>query len=409
MKKADLIIIGGGAAGLSAAITAARSGQHVLLLESNKRLGKKLLVSGNGRCNLSNASIESHRFHSDNPSFAPAVLEGYGTEKIRDFFRSIGLEIVEGKEGQLFPLSLQALSVVELLEFAAHEAGVEIVLEGTVERIQHEKDFVVTSTQGTFTAPRLLLANGSAAVPRLGGSESGYAFARALGHTLIPPHPALVQLLSDTPWVKQCTGVKIVGTAALYANGEYVTQKRGDLLFTDYGISGLAILDLSRDVSTRLADYAYCELRLNLLPDYSKEKLTAFLLKRIKPQSRKPLLLWLEGILHKKLAQVLLSHTRCHARTEADLTRKSINTLVHAIQNLPLPIHDTRGFKSAEVAAGGIDTRDVDPVTMGSHLVPGLFFAGEILDIDGDRGGFNLHFAWVSGMRAGESAAMVGD
>jgi len=216
-----------------------------------------------------------------------------------------------------------------------------------------------------------------------------------------------VQLHSDTPWVKQCAGVKIAGTAALYANGEYVAQKRGDLLFTDYGISGLAILDLSRDASTQLADYAYCELRLNLLPDYTKEKLTALLLKRINPQSRKPLLLWLEGILHKKLAQTLLTHTRCRAKTEGDLTRKSINTLVHAIQNLPLTIHDTRGFESAEVATGGIDTREIDPKTMMSQKVPGLFFAGEILDVDGDRGGFNLHFAWVSGMRAGEGGAKI--
>ena len=401
MKTADLIIIGGGAAGLSAAITAARSGQQVLLLERNNRLGKKLLVSGNGRCNLSNVSIESHRFHSDNPPFIDAVLEGYGTEKIREFFGSIGLEIVEGKEGQLFPMSLQAVTVVELLEFAAREAGVEIVLECMVESITHEEHFTVVSTRETFSAPRLLLATGSVAAPRLGGSDSGYGFAASLGHTLIPPRPALVQLRSEAPWLKTCSGVKIPGTATLYANGETITQKQGDLLFTDYGISGLAILDLSRDVSTRLADNAYCELRLDLLPAYPKEKLTALLLKRIDPQSRKPLLLWLEGFLHKKLARALLSQIRCRAQTEAELTRKSVNTLVHTIKNLTISIHDTRGFEYAEVATGGIDTREVDPTTMESRIIPGLYFAGEILDVDGDRGGFNLHFAWVSGIRAG--------
>ena len=402
MKTADLIIIGGGAAGLSAAITAARSGQQVLLLEHNNRLGKKLLVSGNGRCNLSNVSIESHRFHSDNPPFVDAVLDGYGTEKVREFFGSIGLEIVEGKEGQLFPMSLQAVTVVEMLEFAAREAGVEIVLECAVEHIKHEEYFTVTGTQETFTAPRLLLAAGSVAAPRMGGSDSGYGFATSLGHTLIPPRSALVQLRSNAPWLKTCTGVKIPGSATLYANGEYITQKQGDLLFTDYGISGLAILDLSREVSTRLAEHAWCELRLDLLPAYPKEKLTALLLKRINPQSRKPLLLWFEGILHKKLARALLSQIRCRAQTETELNRKSINTLVHAIKNLPLPIHDTRGFESAEVATGGIDTREVDPTTMESRIVPGLYFAGEILDVDGDRGGFNLHFAWVSGIRAGK-------
>ncbi len=401
MKTADLIIIGGGAAGLSAAITAARNGRHVILLERNTRLGKKLLVSGNGRCNLSNATITPHRFHSDYPPFVNKVLDGYDTEKVREFFGSIGLEIVEGKEGQLFPMSLQAASVVELLEFATREAGVEIVLECTVEAITHEGHFTVTSMQETFTAPRLLLASGSAAAPRLGGSEIGYGFATSLGHTLIPPRPTLIQLRSEAPWLKSCSGVKISGTATLYANGKYIAEKQGDLLFTDYGISGLAILDLSREVSTRLADYARCELRLDLLPAYPKEKLTALLLKRIDPQSRKPLLLWLEGILHKRLARALLTHTRCRAQTEAELTRKSINTLVHTIKNLSLPIHDTRGFEYAEVATGGIDTREVDPITMESRIVPGLYFAGEILDVDGDRGGFNLHFAWVSGIRAG--------
>ncbi len=402
MKKADMIIIGGGAAGLSAAITAARKGHRVLLIERTKRLGKKLLVSGNGRCNLSNRLIESHRFHSDNPPFVKAVLEGYGMEKIREFFDSIGLEIVEGKAGQLFPMSLQGVSVVELLEFAAREAGVEICLEYTVESITYGKHFTVVGNGETVTAPRLLLATGSVAAPRLGGSESGYGFAVSFGHTLLPPRPALVQLRSEAPWLKACSGVKIAGTARFYANGEYITEKQGDLLFTDYGISGLAILDLSRDVSTRLAEHAWCELRLDLLPDYPKEKLTALLLKRINPQSRKPLLLWLEGILHKKLARAILSLTHYHTRTEADLTRKSIHTLAHTIKNFPLPIHDTRGFESAEITAGGIDTREVDPVTMGSRLVPGLYFAGEILDVDGDRGGFNLHFAWVSGIRAGK-------
>ncbi len=409
MKKADLLIIGGGAAGLSAAITAARDGHKVLLLERTKRLGKKLLVSGNGRCNLSNATIQSHRYHSDTPSFVDAVLAGYSTDSVREFLGSIGLEIVEGKEGQLFPLSLQAATVVELLEFAAREAGVEIVLECAVASIAHTKSFAIISNQGRFTAPRLLLATGSVAAPRLGGSDSGYGLTASLGHTLIPPRPALVQLRSSAPWLKTCAGVKISGTATLYANGETITQKQGDLLFTDYGISGLAILDLSREVSTRLADHAYCELRLDLLPAYPKEKLTALLLRRIDPNSRKPILLWLEGIFHKKLARALLDHTRLHAQTEAELTRKSVNTLVHAIKNLPLPIHDTRGFESAEVAAGGIDTREVDPITMESRIVPGLHFAGEILDVDGDRGGFNLHFAWVSGIRAGSNLVTAKD
>jgi len=191
--------------------------------------------------------------------------------------------------------------------------------------------------------------------------------------------------------------------AKLHANGEYITEKKGDLLFTNYGISGLAILDLSREVSTRLANFDYCELSLDLIPELSKEKLTNLLLSRVKKESEKPLTLWLQGIINKKLISIILEQSRCKVRVEDQLNRKEINKLVHTIKNLKLSINDTKGFQGAEVATGGIDTTEVNPQTMESKIVPDLFFAGEILDVDGDRGGFNFHFAWVTGMRAGNS------
>jgi hypothetical protein len=197
--------------------------------------------------------------------------------------------------------------------------------------------------------------------------------------------------------------VKVSGLAKLYANGEYITEKKGDLLFTNYGISGLAILDISREVSLRLAEYAYCELSLDLMPALSKEKLTKFLLERINTESQKPLTLWLQGVMNKKLIHIILEQSKCRAKVESELNRKEIGKLVYAIKNLKLSISDTKGFKGAEVATGGIDTREVDPNTMESKLVPNLYFAGEILDVDGDRGGFNFHFAWVSGLRAGKT------
>ena len=190
----------------------------------------------------------------------------------------------------MFPLSLQASSVVELLEYEAKRVGVEIVCDCTVNSIDKNGNlFTVLTTQGNKTCEQLLLANGSPAAPQLGGSDSGYAFATRLGHTLIPRHPSLVQLCSDETWVKGCAGVKVAGVAKLYANGEYITEKEGDLLFTNYGISGLAILDLSREVSTRLASFDYCELSLDLMPEYSKEKLTNLLLGRIQSDSEKPI------------------------------------------------------------------------------------------------------------------------
>jgi predicted Rossmann fold flavoprotein len=220
-----------------------------------------------------------------------------------------------------------------------------------------------------------------------------------MGHTLIPRHPALVQLCSDERWVKPCAGVKVAGVAQLYANGEYITEKKGDLLFTNYGISGLAILDLSREVSTRLANYDYCELNLDLMPELSKEKLTNLLLGRIDEKSAKPIEIWLHGFMNKKLISIILEQSKCRAKQENELNRKEVSKLVYTLKNLKLSISDTKGFQGAEVATGGVDTTEIDPQTMESKLVPGLYFAGEILDVDGDRGGFNFHFAWVSGLR----------
>jgi predicted Rossmann fold flavoprotein len=346
----------------------------------------------------------SERFHSTNPRFIDKVLEGYGFEKVERFFHSIGLELTEGKEGKMFPLSMQAASVVELLEYEAKRAGAAIICECKVTKVTGtDSGFVLETTQGTKQASRLLITAGSPAAPQLGGNDSGYLFATTLGHSLVPRHPALVQLCSEEKWVKTCAGVKVPGIARLFVNGEEVTQREGDLLFTNYGISGLAVLDLSREVSTRLAAFDYCELSLDLMPAFSKERLTNLLLGRIDRTSQKPILLWLQGVMHKKLAKVILEQSRCKSRVEGELNRKEINTLIHTIKNLRLSISDTKGFAHAEVITGGIDTVDVDPETMASRLVPGLFFAGEVLDVDGDRGGFNFHFAWVSAMRAAEA------
>ncbi len=399
---ADIIIVGAGAAGLMASIVAGRAGHSVILLEQNTKIGKKILVSGNGKCNITNRYIQTNRFHGHNPDFIEKVLQGYGFETVEPFFTSIGLELTEGKDGKMFPLSLQASSVVELLEYEAKRVGVQILCDAAVTALAKNTDtFTVETRQGTYSSHKLILASGSPAAPQLGGSNSGYAFATKMGHTLIPRHPSLVQLCSEESWVKNCAGVKVAGVATLYANGEQITEKKGDLLFTTYGISGLAILDLSREVSTRLASFDYCELSLDLMPAFSKERLSNLLLDRIKSNSEKPIILWLQGVLHKKLIPVIVEQSKCKAKAESDLDRKEINKLVHTIKHLKLTISETKGFEGAEVSTGGINTEEVNPLTMESNLVPNLYFAGEILDVDGDRGGFNFHFAWVSGMRAG--------
>lgn len=404
--KEKIIVVGAGASGLVASIQCARAGHHVVLLEQNRKIGKKILVSGNGMCNISNVDIDLRRFHSKNPDFVKAVLDEYDSEDTLSFFKSIGLEIIDGKDGKMFPMSMQASSVVELLEYEAKISGVEILCDCRVTSISREDDaFVIETSQGHKKCEKLILASGSPAAPQLGGSNAGYSFAKSMGHQIIPSHPSLVQLCSDESWVKRCSGVKVAGVAKLYANGEYITEKDGDLLFANYGISGLAILDISREVSMRLADHEYCELSLDLMPKQSKEKLINLLLSRANRDSQKPLELWLQGIINKKLIPIILEQAKCKIKIENELNRKEINKLVHSIKNLKLSINDTRGFEGAEVSTGGIDTTEVNPTTMESKIVPNLYFAGEILDVDGDRGGFNFHFAWVTGLKLGECYA----
>jgi predicted Rossmann fold flavoprotein len=400
MNTSEWIIIGGGAAGLAAAITLGREGHAVRILEQNDRPGKKLLATGNGRCNITNRTITPARFHSSQPAFVATALDGYGTRQIEAFLRSIGLELVEGKEGQLFPLSRQASSVVEMLVFEAKRLGVFFELNTTVEAVaKGGNTFQVTTNRGTFTSHYLILASGSPAAPQLGGSSIGMTIAEALGHTLVPPHPALVQLESDAPWLRRAAGVKLHARATLLAEGEPPIIREEDVLFTAYGISGLAILDLSREASRMLAHYTYPTVKLDLFPDHTKEQLTNLLLRRIDREADRPFPLWLHAILPKKLIPILLDQSRCTTQSEATLGRKQIAKLVYTLQHLRIPITATHGFKHAEVATGGVDVGEVDPATMESRIVPRLFFAGEILDVDGDRGGFNLHWAWVCGMK----------
>ena len=397
-----MLIIGAGAAGLAAAITAARKGAKVTILEANDTPGKKILVSGNGRCNIGNRHIEARRYHCGDPTFVEAVLSGYDSRRIEKFLTSVGLVLEEEEAGKLFPMGRKASTVVKLLTRECQRLGVELVTGCKVTGIEKtDEGFRIESTQGTYETSTLLLAAGSPAAPQLGGSNTIMLLAQALGHPLVPPRPALTALESDAPWPKRATGVKLPARLTLLANGEEAASEEGDLLFTDYGISGLAALDISREVSLRLAAWEYCELKIDLLPRLSREKLEHLLLKRVDADRRLPLELWLEGVLHPKLVSVILERARSDAENEAFLHRKAVKKIVYTIKHLSLPISGVRDFRYAEVATGGVDVSQIDAETMASRVVPGLYFAGEILDVDGDRGGFNFHWAWTTGMRAG--------
>jgi len=401
----DVIIIGAGASGLVAAIVAARRGKKVLILEKNNKVGKKLLATGNGRCNITNQRPTPERFYSHHPKFVAEVLEGFGYPEIKKFFRTVGLELIEGKEGKVFPLSLQAISVVDLLLFECEQLGVKIFSECEVSHVNKiKRGYEIHHALGCEKVNKVVIATGHKSSPQLGGCGLGAKFAQTLGHRIFAPFPSLVQLCSPVKNLKKMAGVKVESRVKIVVNNSTI-MRQGDLLFTSYGVSGLVILDISRWAVNKLIHTPVVELEIDLMPKISCEQLCAVMRKSLKKKSPKPLPLWLEGFINKRLTLPILEPLGLSGKCVGDLARETslIDAIVDQIKAFVIPINGSRGFNGAEVVAGGVDTREVDARTMESRLHKGLYLTGEVLDVDGDRGGFNLHFAWVSGIRAGRS------
>ena len=403
-----MLIIGAGAAGLAAAITAARAGASVKILEKRKKAGSKIVASGNGRCNIGNRFIEPSRYRSRNSARAIAQMlaPAFGNDDtVAEFLQSIGVELVCKDEGKLYPMSENGASVVDLLLLECKRTGVEIVYEAQVETVSYRDNlFEIECLAGSFRDEVLLLCTGSPAAPQMGGGSSGPDIAASLGHSVSVPLPALVPLESGERWTAKAAGVKLYAKVELYADGSPVAEKEGDILFTDYGISGLAVLDISIEAVLRMADWQYCELRLDLMPGFDKNGLKRLLRQRVIESRNLPVDCWLSALLHRKIVPVILQKSNIKAKSEAELNDKDIAKLAYTIANLPLPLSCAREFRYAEVSLGGVSLDEVDPQTMRSKVRPNLYLAGEVLDIVGERGGYNLHFAWLSGIKAGLSA-----
>lgn len=400
----DVIIIGAGASGLVCAIVSARRGKKVLILEKNNKVGKKLLATGNGKCNITNQRPTPDRFYSHNPKFIAQVLDGYNYQKIKHFFKSIGLELLEAKEGKVFPMSLQASCVVEILEYECEQLGVKILCDTEVKSIERNNGLYKFVHGGEkLNSHQVVISTGHLSAPHLGGVELGTGFAEKLGHIVIQPFPTLVQLTSSYKKLAKISGVKVESRVSLRQKGKKVIHKQGDVLFTSYGISGLAILDISKFVIQELIHTKKVEIEIDLIPKMSCEQLLSLMKKSIDKKSKKPIEIWMQGFINKKLVLAILEPLKLQNRTVGSISLDEIKKIVDKIKCFKFEIDGSRGYKGAEVASGGVDTREIDPNTMESKLHKGLYFTGEVVDVDGDRGGFNLHFAWVTGIRAGEA------
>ena len=400
-----VLIIGGGASGMMAALSARKEGAEVCILERQARVGRKLLATGNGRCNLSNTKLTMKNYHGQNAVFAQTALQTFDTKKTLAFFQSLGLITTVEPSGKVYPLSDQAGSVVDVLRLALEEMGVEVRTSFEVTALKRGKKggFQVLSKEEALHADAVIICCGGMAGAKLGGTQSGYDLLKSQGHTITKLFPALVQVKTDTTFVKALKGVRADGSVLVERNGKILAENAGEIQFTDFGISGPTVFEISRIISTGKAPLT---VHLNLLRHLSHEEVVSLLQSRKKAMPHQAMENFLTGILHNRLGRTLLRYAG-FGFTEpiSSLKSSDIKRIAHAIQDFSLSVVGTMGFDAAQVTAGGIRTEEFNPSTMESRLVPGLFAAGEVLDIDGDCGGYNLQWAWASGYLAGKAAA----
>lgn len=402
-----IAIIGGGAAGLMAAITAANQGAEVTVFEQNSEPGKKILASGNGHCNIINRDSGIEDFDGENTRFATYALHTMDFHAFETFCKSIGLLLETKADGKCYPFSQEARAVQSALLRAALHHGTKIVNNAVVTDIaQCNHGFSIKTAETEARFDRVIIATGTPAAPQLGGCDSGLVFARSLGHSVVDPFPALVGLHLDAPDLSKIFGVKTVAHVTLTIDGTAVKEVEGDVLFTRYGISGFAILDLSYTASRALRDYADVSLKIDLLPSFTAQSLAAQIDKMAKAIPDDTLYDLLCALLPHKLVRSLLRKHGIDTQSGCrELNPKTAKRIAFALKQWTCHVSDTHGYKHAEVAGGGISTEEINPQTMESLRVPSLFFAGEVIDITGHRGGFNFHFAWGSGFLAGMNAA----
>ena len=390
-----VMIIGGGASGMMAAITASENREnHVLLLERQARVGRKLLATGNGRCNLSNMNLSAAHYHGQTPEFCRYALGEFGVERTLAVFQSLGLLTTAEESGRIYPRSDSANSVVDVLRLTLEQRNnVEIVTGCEVSELRRKKgEFFALSGENRYSADRVIVCAGGAAGGKLGGTDLGYRLLASFGHSKTKLYPSLVQLRTDTTYVRSLKGVRCI------ARVRYGGQERtGEVQFTDYGVSGPVIFALSRDFSVE----GCRTLTFDFLPQTDRAALATLLERRQSalPQMKASELL--TGILHNRLGRMLLREAGISPEQPCGSVGQT-ERLCDAVKNLRLEVTGTMGLEQAQVTAGVIRTAEFDPATMESKICPGLYAAGEVLDIDGDCGGYNLQWAWASGRLAGQ-------
>ena len=395
-------IIGGGASGMAAALAAAQyPNTQVILLERQSRVGRKLGATGNGRCNLTNLHAEASAYHGENPAFAGPALERYPVEETLGWFRALGLFTVAEDSGRVYPYSDQANSVVDVLRFALEKPNIRQELGFEVEKVKKiSEGFQIAGNGQTIDVDRLIIACGGLAGTKLGGSMSGYKLLRGFGHHCTKLRPTLVQLKTGWAGVAGLKGVRANCHAAIYHDGALHRESTGEIQFTEVGLSGPVMFEISRDACQGSGEWI-CSL--DFLPQWEEEALLRELLRR--QETALPASELLTGILHNRLGRVLTQAAGISPNRQiSELSKVQLQEAAAQVKSFEVSLTEPLGMDAAQVTAGGICTSEFDENTMESRLVPGLYACGEVLDIDGDCGGYNLQWAWSSGRLAGACA-----
>ncbi len=396
-----IAIIGGGASGLMAAIAAKTDATSVTVYEKEKRVGRKILATGNGRCNLTNTGADIKDYHSGNINFLKGAKNRFWVEETLSFFDELGLVCKEEEEGKVYPYSDTASSVLDVLRYKADSLGVDTVCDFAVRSVEKTSDgFKITGRNGdTHNFDRVIIATGGMAGASLGSDGSGYDLLRSFGHRITPLIPSLVQIKTETETVRKLKGIKVQAKVTIGNK-----SRTGELLFTDYGISGPPVFSLSSYLGGNK------EVVIDIMPDYSYDDIYNMLCMRCGQFYDTPLEDFFTGMLNKRVGMAILKYSGIAplSRSAATLTDEELKAVAESIKGLRLKITGTASWNSAQVTKGGADVNEFDSATMMSKRVKGLYACGEVLDIDGDCGGYNLQWAWSSGYIAGKNATKRG-
>jgi len=388
----DIVVVGAGASGLMCALLCARKGRRVLLVEKESQPGRKILVSGNGRCNLTNAHVSAADYRGD-ISLAAAVLKNFSFQQCLDLFHSLGVLTREEENGRVFPLSGKSTAVAEALRLACLEAGVELRTDCTVTKIHKKNNFILTLQDGsTVSGKKCVLACGSCAYPQAGGTELGYQLARSLGHTIIRVSPSLCGLCVKEKAVARLQGIRAQVKLTAFQNTSHTLNNCGEVLFTNYGLSGPVSLNISGPVGRALANGPVL-VEMDILPEITAK--LDFLRARIKQFPQRNAKSFFAGLLHENIANLLIDFTGLRKNIPVSAwTENTLQNVARALSAWPLTVTTLRPWTEAMVATGGVNCAEINYNSLESVCCPGLYILGELLNVDGRSGGFNLHFAW---------------